>query len=334
MQDSELYDITIIGGGPVGIYTAFYAGLRQAKVKIIESLEMLGGQPAHLYPEKNIYDIPGYPAITGEALTEALVAQLNLFETHICLGEEALNISQQTDENVGNFFQIETNKGMHYSRTIIIAAGNGAFKPRRLDLEGAERFEATNLHYFVKNIETFKDKTVAICGGGDSAVDWALTLEPIAQKVYLIHRRPAFRALEHSVAQLELSSVEVLTPYIPHQLIEHDGRIQQVVLNKPRTDEFHTLDVDHFIVNYGFVSSIGSIKNWGFETQRNMILTSPQCETSVAGIYAVGDITQYDGKVHIIASGFGEAPTAVNRALLHIDPTRKQQHLHSTSLFE
>ncbi|MDO4432562.1 MAG: NAD(P)/FAD-dependent oxidoreductase [Aerococcaceae bacterium] len=330
----DLYDITIIGGGPVGLYAAFYAELRQAKTKIIESLELLGGQPAHLYPEKPIFDIPAFPKITGAELTKALEQQLSRFETTICLGEEALSVAQHHDADDQPFFEIQTTKATHYSKTILIAAGNGAFRPRKLDLADAEQYEAGNLHYFVKDIQAFKDKTVAICGGGDSAVDWALTLEPLAKKVYLIHRRPQFRALEHSVSLLQQSSIEILTPYIPHQLIGENGRITQLVINESRTDNFVTLDIDDFIVNYGFTSSIGQIKQWGMESQRNTLLTNHQFETSIPGIFAIGDIAHYDGKVPIIATGFGEAPLAVNQALQFIDPTHKQQHIHSTSLFE
>lgn len=328
----DIFDITIIGGGPVGLYTAFFAGMRQAKTKIIESLAILGGQPAHLYPEKQIYDIPAYPRITGEQLTTALVTQLERFDTTICLEEEAVTI-EQVEIDAQSVWHIQTTRQSHYSRTIIVAAGNGAFRPRKLDLDNAEQFEQTNLYYFVRNVEQFANQTVAICGGGDSAVDWALTLEPIAHKVYLIHRRPQFRAMEHSVALLEQSKVEVLTPYVPHQLIGLD-KIEQLVINESRTDNFKTLDIDAFIVNYGFTSSIGQLKQWGFDTQRNTILTNHQFETSLPGIYAVGDIAQYDGKVGIIATGFGEAPLAVNRALQYIDPTRKNLHIHSTSLFE
>ncbi|MCW6674835.1 NAD(P)/FAD-dependent oxidoreductase [Aerococcaceae bacterium NML171108] len=329
----ELYDITIIGGGPVGMFTAFYAELRQAKTKIIESLELLGGQPAHLYPEKLIYDIPAFPAVTGEQLTHQLEDQLARFETTICLGEEALNLSQQQTPNGESYFEITTNKATHYSRTVILAAGNGAFRPRKLDLPNATSFEEANLHYFVKNVDHFAGKKVAICGGGDSAVDWALTLEPIAEKVYLIHRRPQFRALEHSVQLLHESSVEVLTPFVPHELVGNE-RIEQLIINESRTENYQTLDIDEFIVSYGFTSSIGAIKHWGFETQRNTILTNHQFATSIPGIFAVGDIAQYEGKVQIIATGFGEAPLAVNQALQFINPERKPQHIHSTSLFD
>lgn len=333
-SNENMYDITIIGGGPVGLFAAFYAGMRQAKVKIIDSLENLGGQPAHLYAEKLIYDIPAFPAITGDLLSKNLIEQLNRFDTTFCLGEEALNIVRYEPEIDVPYFEIETNKGKHFTRSIIIAAGNGAFQPRKLNLDGASSYEAGNLHYYVNNLENFRHRIVAICGGGDSAVDWALMLEPIAKKVYIVHRRNKFRALEHSVNLLKNSSVEVLTPYVPVELQGDGHNIEKVTLNESRTDNFLELNIDDFIVNYGFSTSIGKIKTWGLVTERNAIKVNQQLETNIPGIYAIGDIADYTGKVKIIASGFGEAPQAVNNALLYIDPENLTPSVHSTSLFE
>lgn len=328
-----MYDITIVGGGPVGLFTAFYAGLRNAKTKIIESLESLGGQPAHLYAEKNIYDIPGYPAIKGEELEKNLIEQLSRFETSIHLGQEVLNIKKLVSDEGIEYFEINTNKKIHYSRTIILAIGNGAFSPRKLGVADSEKYEKSNLHYYVNNIEQFTDKTVAICGGGDSAVDWALALEPIAKKVHLIHRRDKFRAIESSVNQLNESSIELLTPYIPESL-NGDGQVlDSVTFKKVKSDEELTLDIDNFIVSYGFTSSIGDIRNWGFNLTRNAIEVSSQLETNIPGVYAVGDIAHYEGKVKIIATGFGEVPQAVNSALLRIDPTNINPPTHSSDLF-
>lgn len=332
-QIQDMYDITIIGGGPVGLFTAFYAGMRNARVKIIDSLENLGGQPSHLYPEKLIYDIPAFPSISGEQLGQNLTAQLERFNTTFCLGEEAVAIERFDPEIDVPYFTIETNKGIHYTRTIIVAAGNGAFQPRKLNLANAEQFEVGNLHYYVNNIERFRDRVVAICGGGDSAVDWALTLEPIAKKVYIIHRRNKFRALEHSVDLLNASSIEVMTPFVPTELIGNDHHIQTVRVNESRTEHYIDLAVDDFIVNYGFSTSIGKIKSWGLETERNAIKVNQQLETNIPGVYAVGDIAEYPGKVKIIATGFGEAPQAVNNALLLIDPENVTPAIHSTSLF-
>lgn len=329
MNQNDLYDVTIIGGGPIGMFTAFYAGLRQAKVKIIEALPQLGGQPGMLYAEKNIYDIAGYPAITGGELIKNLGTQMNRFDTTLVYGEEAFELRKNSD----GIFEIQTTKNVHYSKAVIISAGNGAFRPRKLEIEHAEKYENNNLHYFVNNIESFRDKTVAICGGGDSAVDWALTLEPIAKKVYLIHRRPQFRAQEHSVQLLNESSIEIMTPYVPVSINGHNNILSGVTLQEARKESTIELEVDDFLINYGFSSSIGGMKKWGFDVKGNAIVVNSKMETSIPGIYAIGDISTYDGKVKLIATGFGEAPVAVNNAMVYINPNTRVQPMHSTSLF-
>lgn len=331
-DNNTIYDITIIGGGPVGLFTAFYANLRQAKVKIIESLETLGGQPPHLYAEKQIYDIPAYPKVTGEELSQQLIKQVTRFNTRFCLGEEALEIEEPDETN--SFFTIKTSKAIHYSKTIIMAAGSGAFSPKKLNLSEAAQFEGRSLHYFIHRIEQFTGRTVAVCGGGDSAVDWALALEPYAEKVYLIHRRNQFRAVESSVSQLYGSSVEVLTPYVPSAIHGKNASIEAITLTKARENEKLSLNIDDLIVSYGFSSSLGEIRNWGFTIKRNAIEVNSQYETSIPGIFAVGDIAQYEGKIKIIATGFGEAPQAVNNALRHINPANIPSHVHSSELFK
>lgn len=329
LEEKDIYDITIIGGGPAGMFTAFYAGLRQAKVKIIEALPQIGGQPGMLYAEKVIYDIPALPAITGGQLVDNLNEQLSRFDTTICCGEEAFELEKNED----GIFEIQTSKQTHYSKAVIISAGNGAFRPRKLEIDNADLYENSNLHYFVNNIESFRDRTVAICGGGDSAVDWALTLEPIAKKVILIHRRPQFRAQEHSTHLLAKSSVEIVTPYVP-KTINGDGvKLSSVILQEVRKDNTMEIEIDDFLINYGFSSSIGAMKKWGFAVKGNAIMINSKMETSIPGVYAVGDISSYDGKVKLIATGFGEAPTAVNNAMVYINPDTRIQPMHSTSLF-
>lgn len=325
----EVFDITIIGGGPVGMFAAFYGGMRNAKVKIIESLPQLGGQLSVLYPEKNIYDIAALPVVTGQELIDNLSEQLSRFDPTICLEEEVIDVLKNDD----GLFELTTAKTIHYSKAIIITAGNGAFQPRRLELDQADEYEGNTLHYYVNNIEQFKDRTVAICGGGDSAVDWALALEPIAKKVYLIHRRNKFRALEHSVSLLEQSTVELITPYIPVAIKGNHPHIQSIQLKEIRGESEKELEIDDFLINYGFTSSIGPMKKWGFDVKRNEILVNTKMETTVPGIYAAGDICTYDGKIKLIATGFGEAPTAINNAMSYINPDERVQPMHSTSLF-
>ncbi|KZR59668.1 NAD(P)/FAD-dependent oxidoreductase [Pseudobacillus badius] len=327
MEQPTVFDITIIGGGPVGLFTAFYAGMRQASVKVIESLPQLGGQLSALYPEKYIYDIAGFPKVRAQELVDQLMEQMNQFETAVCLGESVESIVRTAD----GVLAITTNQKTHYAKAVIITAGNGAFQPRKLKIEGEEKFENTNLHYFVRDLSQFTGKKVAVFGGGDSAVDWALMLEPVAEKVTLIHRRDTFRAHEHSVEQLKQSSVRILTPYVPTGLAGEE-RVETVIVKEAKTGEPLELEVDDVLVNYGFVSSLGPIKEWGLEIDGHSIVVNSCMETSIEGIYAAGDICTYEGKVKLIASGFGEAPTAVSNAKVYIDPQAKVQPLHSTSV--
>ncbi len=325
----EIYDITIIGGGPAGIFAAFYAGMRQAKTKIIESLPQLGGQLSLLYPEKLIYDVAGFPNIKAQQLVDQLVEQIKPFNQTICLDEEVLQIEKEDD-----MFKLITKKSTHYSKTVIIAAGNGAFQPKRLTTEGHEYYEGKGLHYFVTDMEQFRGKDIMICGGGDSAVDWALMLENVAKSVKLVHRRPTFRAHEHSISLLEQSSVEIETPFVIQELHGDGEHLTGVTLFNPKEDESKTIDVSDLLVNYGFSSSLGPIKNWPIELTRQSIVTDSATRTSVDGIFAIGDISTYDGKVELIATGFGEAPIAVNHAVNHINPKERIQPMHSTSLFD
>lgn len=325
----EIYDITIIGAGPVGMFAAFYAGMRQAKTKIIDSLPQLGGQLSTLYPEKYIYDIPGYPAIKASELVGNLEKQLTTFNHTFQLNEEVLSITKDED-----IIEITTTKGIHYSKAVILTLGNGSFQPRKLNLPDAATYENHGIDYFVNDLMKYAGKKVAIAGGGDSAIDWALMLEPIASEVYLIHRRPEFRGHEHSVNLLKSSSVNLLTPYLIESLSGENGELTDIRLQMVKSDETIDLMVDSLIVNYGFTSNLGHLATWGLESSRNAIAVNSDMSTSVPGIYAAGDICSYDGKVKLIATGFGEAPTAVNNALHFINPKERAQPGHSTSLYD
>ncbi|MGG0287794.1 NAD(P)/FAD-dependent oxidoreductase [Peribacillus butanolivorans] len=328
-QQSNVVDVPIIGGGPVGLFTAFYGGMRQMSVKIIESLPQLGGQLSALYPEKYIYDVAGFPKVRAQELVNNLKEQMKAFKQEVCLERAVETIEKQED----GIFKLTTNKEVHFSRTIIITAGNGAFQPRKLKISTEEKFEGKNLHYFVDNLNSFTEKDVVVFGGGDSAVDWALMLEPIANNVTIAHRREKFRAHEHSVENLTNSTVNVMTPYVPVEL-RGSEEIEYVVLENVNNGQESIQRVDAVVVNYGFISSLGPIKDWGLEIEKNAIVVNSRMETNIPGIYAAGDICTYDGKVKLIASGFGEAPTAISNAKVYIDPSSKVQPLHSTSLME
>ena len=328
MERNEIYDITIVGGGPIGLFTAFYAGMRQMKVKIIESMPELGGQLGTLYPEKEIYDVAGFPKIRAKDLITNLKKQALQFSPTVVLGETVQELIQQLDHT----FLLKTASGeLHNTRTVIITAGVGAFEPRRINVPNAEIYEGKNLHYFVSNIQQFKGKRVAILGGGDSAVDWANTLEPIAKEVTIIHRRFQFRAHESSVEQLMQSSVNIVFPFQAKALVGDHERIQKLIVQEVRGEMEEIIELDDLIVNYGFVSSLGSIKKWGLNIKKNVIQVNSKMETNIPGVYAAGDIATYEGKAKLIAAGFGEAPTAVNNAKHYIDPSSRAQPMHSSN---
>jgi len=330
MEPNNVKDITIIGGGPAGLFAAFYGGMRNAEVAILESLPHLGGQLSALYPEKYIYDVAGFPKIKAQDMVDNLIEQLSIFDTEIYLNQVVESLEVQPDGIIKLFSKDE----IFYSKTVIIAAGNGAFSPKKIALSDGEQYEEANLHYFVNDMEHFKDRKVLVCGGGDSAVDWALMLEPIASEVTLTHRRDNFRAHEHSVNNLVNSSVNIKKPFLPKEFIGDGELIQSVILEKDKEKEIQEIiEVDEVLVNYGFKSSLGPIKDWGIELDKNSIVVNQKMETNIPGVYGSGDICTYDGKVKLIATGFGDAPTAVNNAMAYINPKAKVQPKHSTSIF-
>lgn len=324
----EIVDITIIGAGPVGLFTAFYAGMREASVKVIDSMPEVGGQLAALYPEKYIYDVAGFPGVKAKDLVKELHKQALTFSPTLCLNEQVQDIIRLEDGT----FEIHTSIATHWSKSIILSAGAGAFEPRKLKQDNAYLFENNTLHYFVKNLESFRDKRVLICGGGDSAVDWALALEDIASSVTIVHRRDAFRAHEHSLTQLKDSTVMIQTPYEVTEIIGDAGQISRVTIQKIKEDYRKTIEVDEVIVNYGFITNIGPIKSWGLDTTKTAVIVNGKMETNIPGIYACGDICYYEGKPKLIATGFGEATIAVNHAKSYLDPKAKLS-VHSTHLF-
>ncbi len=326
-ETNNVVDIAIIGGGPAGMFAGFYAGMRQASAKIIESMPQLGGQLSALYPEKYIYDVAGFPKITAQGLVDNLKEQMSHFNIEECLEQKVEQVIKHDERN----FEIVTNSGRHFAKAIIITAGVGAFEPRRLELAEAAKYEKKNLHYFVNDLKIFTDRNVLISGGGDSAVDWALMLEPIAKSVTLVHRRDKFRAHEHSVENLMKSTVKIITP-VEMLALKGEDNIEQVVLQNSKTKEEIIVDVDDVIVNFGFISSLGPIAEWGFEIQDGSIVVDSRMETSIPGIFAAGDITTYPGKLKLIAVGFGEAPTAINNAKVYIDPTAKLSPGHSSNM--
>lgn len=329
MAEREIYDITIIGGGPTGLFASFYGGMRKMKVKIIDSLPQLGGQLTELYPDKFIYDVGGFPKVLAKDLVDSLVVQANYGDPSICL-EETVSTVERLNED---YFEISTDKDVHYTKAVLLTAGVGAFQPRKIGVDGSEAFEGKTLHYGVKDLTLFSGKKVVVLGGGDSAVDWAMMLEDVASHVTLSHRREKMTAHEANIDTLLASKVEVKKPYGVKELVGENGQLRELVLVDKEGNE-ERIEADHVIVNYGNITSLGPIKEWGMEMEKNSVVVNSKMETSIPGIYAAGDIATYEGKVKLIAVGFGEAPTAINNAKAYLDPKSKIQPLHSTSVFK
>ena len=328
---NEVTDIAIVGAGPTGLFAAFYAGLRGASVQIIDSLEEVGGQCMAMYPEKYIYDVIGYPKVLAKDFVNACLEQAMRSNPTIHLKEQVEALERQED---GTFI-LKTSNGERYAKAVIIAAGVGAFEPTRLGAEGVADLEGKGVHYFAKRIEDFRDKRVVVVGGGDSAVDWALTLEPIAASVHVIHRSK-FRAHESTVAELEASSVELHYPgyEVTHVRAGDHGRVASLTFKHldGTTDD---LELDELICAIGFKADPGPMRSWGFELAKNQIVVNAETlETSVPGVFAAGDIASYPAKFKLIATGAAEAVTAVNHAVRYIDPTARLDAGHSTTIME
>ncbi|HEY7003064.1 MAG TPA: NAD(P)/FAD-dependent oxidoreductase [Gaiellaceae bacterium] len=319
-----LCDITIIGAGPVGLAAAYYAGHRDASVRIVESLGQIGGQVAAVYPEKHVYDVAGHPKIQGQALVDLCVEQGLQFGADVHLDEEVADLAR-VSENGEEVLSLTTKAGARFlSRALIVTAGHGAFEPRKLELEGIDDWEGHGLHYFVRRKDVFRGKSCVIVGGGDSALDWTLGLQDTADlPITLVHRRDRFRALETSVNEARRlegeGGVRICAPAEVRQ-IHGDGSIRAVTLEDTTTGETVELDCDALILLLGFHSHLGSIAEWGLELHgKRQILVDPMTmDTSIPGVYAAGDVAGYDGKITLITIGFGEAAIAANNAIARI----------------
>ncbi len=325
-MDRDLYDVTIIGGGPVGLFAAYYAGFRTLRTKIVESLDALGGQITALYPEKVIYDVAGFPRILGRELVDSLAAQADQYHPTICTGETVEKLTRESDGTLS----LITNRQTHATRVLLITAGIGAFHPKTFKKPEIDSFDGKGLYYFVKSFQDFKDKRVLIVGGGDSAVDWANGLVGVARSITVVHRRDQFRAHEDSVQKMLHSPIDVKVFYELRRL-EGDGRVERAVIYQNKTNADETLELDAVIASLGFLSNLGPIQEWGLELESDSIRVNTRMETNVPGIYAAGDIVTYPGKVKLIATGFGEAATAVNNAAQYINPKASVFPGHSSS---
>ncbi|MBA4250066.1 MAG: ferredoxin--NADP(+) reductase [Candidatus Puniceispirillum sp.] len=315
-------DVVVIGAGPVGLFAVFECGMQRLKCCLFDSLDHLGGQCAALYPEKPIYDIPTHSSITGEDLVNRLIDQMKVFEPQIFLKEQIEKLEKNEDQT----FKVTGSRGtVVRCKAVVIAAGVGAFGPNRPPLEGIEHYEGQSVLYSVLNREQYRDKKVVIAGGGDSAVDWALSLSEIASDVTVVHRRSKFRCLPESQKQLEeLASVGKIQLAVPYQLSQLKGDNAQITHVGISTieGEYKEIEADFLLPFFGLSMNLGPILDWDLALSKNCITVDPSTsETSVPGVFAVGDISTYKNKQKLILTGFAEAALAAKmvRQLLYPD---------------
>jgi thioredoxin reductase (NADPH) len=321
-------DLLIIGAGPTGLFAAYYAGFRGFRTAILDSLPEPGGQITAMYPEKLIFDVAGFPSVKGQTLVDDLVAQAGQFDPTYLLEQRAEELERLDDGSI----RIHTHKNLVVrAKAVLITGGIGTFSPR--SLPGADLFEHKGLRYFVPKLDELAGHDTLIVGGGDSAVDWALSLEPVCKTVTLIHRRDRFRAHEHSVQRMMASSVTVLTPYEVAEIHgDTGGQVAAVTIEDTAAGVQQKLDVQSVVAALGFHADLGPIEKWGLELLKRHILVDTTMLTNVPGVFAAGDIVDYPGKVRLIAVGFGEAATAVNNAAPVIDPSLKLFPGHSSDV--
>ena len=332
MQDAK--DITIIGAGPTGLFAAFYAGMRGASHRLIDNLDQVGGQLTALYPEKYIFDVAGFPQILAKDLVKGLAAQGLRWNPPVHLAEKVIGL-KRIEENGKPPFILVTDKDEYPSRTVLIAAGIGAFTPRKLPLKDVDQWNDKGLHDRVLEPKAFAGKRILIVGGGDSAFDWAVNLQGVAQSIVMIHRRDGFRAHQATVDQVQALAAAgkmQLRTFWELKAIEGSSRIERVTIYNNKTKEEETMPMDCVIPQLGFISSLGAIAEWGLDIEKGDIKVTQTMETNLPGIYAAGDITTYPGKLKLIATGFGEACIAVNQIAHFLNPNAKVMPGHSSNM--
>lgn len=329
-QPSVTTDALIIGAGPVGLFSVFELGLVDVKSHVIDILNRPGGQCAELYPEKPIYDIPGLPIVTGQELTDRLMEQIKPFGATFTFGERVDKLSRLSDGG----FLVETDAGtIIKAKVVVIAAGGGSFTPKRPPLDGIEAYEGTSVHYAVRRIEDMRGKNVLIVGGGDSALDWTLSLAPVAKSLTLLHRRDEFRGAPHSVEKMrELVSegrVKLVIGQVTH-LHGDGGQLEAVTVKTKEGEGRHAAEA--LLPFFGLTMKLGPIADWGLQLDENLIpVDTEKFETSERGIFAIGDINRYPGKLKLILSGFHEAALMAQQAVKYVHPDKKVLFQYTTS---
>jgi thioredoxin reductase (NADPH) len=324
-------DITLLGGGPTGLFGLFYAGMRGVTAQIVDALPQLGGQLTALYPEKYIFDVGGFPKVLAKDFVRTLTEQALQFRAPVHLNQQVTGLQEQDGH-----FVLVTSQGHFPSRAIVIAAGIGAFSPRRLPQPAAAPWYGRGIHEVVSDPEAFRGKRIVIIGGGDTAFDWAHQLLGRASGITLVHRSDRFRAHQATVTEVQRAAadgrLELLTFHELQDVRSDDGRLTGIALRDTRTRATRDVTCDAILPMLGYVSDLGAVGEWGLTIEKEEIVVNSQMETGRPGIYAAGDVTTYPGKLKLIATGFGEAATAVNQAVHWIHPEKKVAPGHSSNM--
>ena len=334
MTETIKTDALIIGAGPVGLFAVFELGLLDIKCHLVDILPKIGGQCAELYPEKPIYDIPGFPVVTGQGLIDNLMKQIEPFGPTFHLGQMVESL-----ESIGTAaapsFRVTTDAGTVFeAKTVLIAAGGGSFQPKKPPIAGIDDYEGKSVFYAVRKMEDFRDRTILIVGGGDSALDWTLNLQPIAKRVILMHRRDEFRAAPHSVEQMRTLVAEGQMDLILGQVMALKGDHGQLEAATVRAADNTTIDVacDRMLPFFGLTMKLGPIADWGLNLAENLIpVDTEKFETNVPGIFAIGDINAYPGKLKLILSGFHEGALAAQKVHRYVYPEKRLLFQYTTS---
>jgi len=331
MSETIQTDVLIIGAGPCGLFAVFELGLLDMKVHLVDILDKIGGQCAELYPEKPIYDIPGIPMVTGHGLTESLMEQIKPFNPTFHLNEMVESI-----EKIGDpLFRVTTDAGQVFeTKVVVISAGGGSFQPKRPPVPGIEAYEGTSVFYAVRKMEHFRDKDLLIVGGGDSALYWTLNLHPIARRVTLLHRRDDFRAAPHSVEQMRALVASGKMDLKIGQVTELHGENAQLAgaMVKGSDNAVTRVDCNTMLPFFGLTMKLGPVANWGVSLENNLIpVETASFETNVPGIFAIGDINTYPGKLKLILSGFHEGALMAQKAHRYVYPDKRLVFQYTTS---
>ena len=326
MINKNIYDVIIIGGGPIGLWSSYYAGFRGLNTLLIEASDALGGQAIYLYPEKEITDLPGIPSITGKKLVENLVLQMNSVATDKVLETKVTSILSENDNKV-----VITDKGKFEGKFVLLTPGIGNFIPNKLNNPLVERFENNGVYYFVRNKEEFRNKNVLIVGGGDSAVDWTIEMIHLAKAVYLVHRRDEFKAAESNIKRIKEAGVKIYTPFVLDSLIG-DGKVEKAVLKKITDGSQSVISVDSVLLMLGYKLDLSTIKGWNIEVGQDGIYIDSNCATNDPKIFAAGDIANPKSgiKQKLLVIGFAQATTAVNYISKTLRPS-SPTYVHSTT---